>query len=805
MYPYEDHYFMKYGDDGMSAIKAYDRAMDDASLMMSQSGSRLAGTWNIEGPGNLGARINTIAVNPNNPNNILLGYSEGGIYRTTNGGTTWTPVFDDKRRTSIGSIVFDPTNPNIVYVGTGDPNVSGFPFIGEGVYKSIDNGVTWNKVGLESTRIISNMYVSPQNPQTIYASAMGIPFLKTADRGFYKSTDGGSSWNKSLFINDSTGVSDFVVHPQNDQIIYALGWNRIRSHRKGIVSGPDAKVYKSTNGGTTWEILTGGLPQGNYSRLGIDISKSNPNILYVTYVDASTLNITEIYKTNNAGLTWDALPTNDLPGVTGGFGWYFGKIKINPVDPDDIFILGVSLIRSRDGGTTWDDADDFNVHADKHDLQFAGGSLFLATDGGAYKSTDNSDSWRDIENIPTTQFYRVGYNPHRPDLYYGGAQDNGTSGGNRSTINNWDRLFGADGFQPLFDAQDPNIVYAETQNGGLWVSDDGGNNWGQLNEGIMMESVNWDAPFVMDENDSKIMITGTTKVYKRTTGEIGSWTAISSTLTNPQANYLRKNISALAISPFDHKKMMVGTSEARIWVTKDDGANWIRCLSPILPDRYVSSVAFSKHWPDRIYATYSGYKDNDDSPHILMSNDFGVTWQTIAKNLPNFAINKLLVLPSKADILDDVLAIATDAGVYFRQYPSSSNSAWDRVGDNMPLVAVYDVGYNPVRNELVAGTFAKSIQSFDLDQIGYTVGVKDVKSSLDAKIQPSVSSNYTTIKLGDGIDKAMCTVYNAYGNVVLHTKVRNDDEIQTAAWKSGVYYIIIKKGSVSKTLKYLKI
>ena len=473
LYPGEDHFFDKQFPFSTFSWNAYREALRDVKQFRDLASNRSSGEWVVEGPGNIGARINTIAIHPTNDQIILVGFSEGGIFKTINGGQDWYPVFDDQVKLSIGDITFDVQNPQIVYAGTGDPNISGFPFVGNGLYKSVDGGESWSYLGLSEVGIISQIRVSPDNSQEILVGAMGLPFIKNEHKGLYKSSDGGISWKKILFINDSTGVIDLVMHPTNKNILYATSWNRIRNNSKSLVSGPDGKIFRSVDGGLQWEELTNGLPTGPVSRIGIDIAKSNPNILYAAYTHPSTYNLEGIYKSTDGGDSWQPLPIYEptlasLPrSLYGGFGWYFGKIRINPDNPDDVFILGVDMYRSQDGGINWSLAVPpwwtYEVHADKHDLVFKNGNIYLATDGGLYRSeVSSTDNWQDIENIPATQFYRVAHNPHTPDFYYGGAQDNGSTGGNAALINEWGRIYGGDGFQMAFNPDSPFIFYASS-------------------------------------------------------------------------------------------------------------------------------------------------------------------------------------------------------------------------------------------------------------------------------------------------------------------------------------------------------
>jgi photosystem II stability/assembly factor-like uncharacterized protein len=794
LYPSEDYFMLKQYPESTFHINAYENALKEAYRFTDVSVHRSPGEWVVQGPGNIGARANCIAVNPKDPNHMLIGFSEGGLFLTKNGGSSWRPVFDDKIKLSIGDIEFNPLNPDIIYAGTGDPNVSGYPFIGDGLYKSCDGGETWEYSGLAETHIISQIRISRQNPDVMYVSAMGIPFIKNTNRGVYKSNDGGKSWKNILQINDSTGVSDLVIHPQNHNIVFATGWNRIRSNKKSLVSGPDARIFRSLDGGLSWEKLQGGLPADASSRIGIDISYSNPNILYACYAHPTNFNLKGIYRSEDGGNSWNSLPVGQgsgvEPGIYGGFGWYFGKIRINPENPDDVFLLAVDLYRSKDGGKSWTSAAPpwwtYEVHADKHDLVFNNNTIYLTTDGGAYRSPVASVAWTDIENIATTQFYRVGINPHEPELYYGGAQDNGTSGGNQATIDAWSRIYGGDGFQPVFHPTNKDIFYAETQNGGIVVTRDGGQNFSGATEGIASaDPRNWDMPLMMSYHNSEVLYAATDRVYRNTTGADVLWKPVSGNLTDPASDFLRHNISTFHESPVNPDQLAAGTSDGLVWVSKNGGASWDK-VSGNLPVRYVSCVQFSPG--GNLYVAYTGYRDNDNTPYLYMSDDLGKTWRSFQGDLPKVAINNVLILPMDQDIVDRVIVVATDAGVFYSAY---AGQEWFRMGNNMPFVPVYDVDYNPLTNKLVAGTFGRGIQSFDLSQIGYgLVNTNEEQSSAEVRLKSNIILPGQSLEFTNGgHEEVLYTIINSQGQVIRSGKTeRHQTTICPGIMPAGIYY-----------------
>ena len=564
-YPYEDFFLQKSFPDDAPNIDAIESAFRQIkqSELYRNAPAGFDEPWITQGPGNIGARINTVAVHPLSEQIIYAGFSDGGVFKTTNGGQSWTPIFDEQNFLAIGDVVIDPHNSETIYVATGDHNISGFPFIGDGLYRSKDGGQTWQHLGLRDQRIISKVIIDPTNKDIIYAACMGLPFERNRDRGLYKSIDGGQSWEQVLFISEQTGVIDLIMDPNDSKTLYAAGWDRIRNNKESTVRGENADIYKTTDGGQTWQELYGNLPKGVNTRIGLANSKMNSNVLYAMYVDnelegdceGTGYNLKGIYKSIDFGATWTPIPTdlqaNGLPcNALGGFGWYFGKLRVNPNDDNDLFLLGVDLWRTKDGGQSWFRATpnwwDYNVHADKHDLVFtAANNFLLATDGGLYKADINNENWEDLENIPATQFYRVAYNPNFPDWYYGGAQDNGTTGGNRLGINEWPRIYGSDGFQPVFHPTNPNKFYVETQRGGIRVTEDGGKNFRSATAGIDGEdSRNWDMPYLMSSHNPDVLYVGTDRVYRSETDTIPFWNPISERLTENENDFRDHNISA---------------------------------------------------------------------------------------------------------------------------------------------------------------------------------------------------------------------------------------------------------------------
>jgi len=800
--PAEHLFIQRAYPDSKPDIRAYEQALYSIKQQVNLRADAPQGfdaEWIQQGPGNIGARVNTVTVNPQNENIMYAGFSGGGLFRTTNGGADWAPIFDDQAFLSIGDVVIDPNDTNTIYVGTGDPNISGHPSIGDGVYKSTDAGNTWTNIGLKEQRITSKIIPHPTDSKTLYVSTMGIPFEPTNDKGLYKTTDGGENWSQILFVNDSTGIIDMVMDPTDPDILYAAAWTRVRNNFVSIAESDEAQIWKTTDGGENWEVLEGGLPTTVESRIGLAISPTNPQKIYALYVDGDGYNVEGVFKTTDGGANWENLNTGfDLDGVLGGFGWYFGKIRVNPINDEEVYILGVDLHRSNDGGSTWELATPiwwyYEVHADKHDLIFTpSGDMILATDGGLYKSGNGGTDWTDIENIPTTQFYRTAYNPHAPDLYYGGAQDNGTTGGNADF--DWVRLWDGDGFHLEFHPTNPDLYFVESQYGNLYAVL-GEYDWYDLTAGFdENERRNWDMPYILSASNPDQMYAGAQRVYRNTNSYLGSWEPISDNIVGEEG--YKPSISTVAESPVNTDYLYAGTTNGKVWHSSDTGATWVN-ISAGLPERYVTATKPSPLNEATIYVTVSGYKYNDFIPHVHRSDDRGTTWTDISGNLPQVAVNDIFIYPETGDSL---LFVATDGGVYATL---DAGENWDRLGSNMPIIKVNDLAWNEAKNEIVAATFARSIQSFPIDSIlvdedNMSVAVENttlLKPQLD--IFPNPATDYINVHFNN-IEQgktAKIAIIDTQGKLVNETSSdtfgKVNKRINISDLASGMYFVKIK-------------
>ena len=782
----------------------------------SRSHRGLDAPWKIEGPGNIGGRVNTIAVHPLNPDIILLGYSQGGIYRTENGGIDWIPVFDDQVSLAISHITFDPHNPDRVYATTGDVNISGYPFLGSGIYRSDDAGLSWSNIGLNETGVLSKVAVDPANANIIYVGSMGYPSQKGIEKGFFRSIDGGQSWDKTLTIDDSTGIIDLVTDPVQPGRVFASGWTRIRSNKISTSIGPGTCLYRSEDYGATWENLVNELPGDNHSRTSVDISADGT--LFMSYIgvpqniDCSgyTESLKGLFKSNDGGSTWDTISTDGFDGVPCdlffGFGWYFEVVKVNPENSLDISLLGVDMYRTLDGGQTWFPSAPpwwtYEVHADKHELVFAAGEMYLGTDGGVYKCpSDQSLPWVDMENIPSTQFYRTAFNPHIPDQYVGGAQDNGTSSGNANGINDWLRLFGGDGFQPLFDPTEPLWSYCLTQYGDLYWSQDDGNSFNSLGDGISGTSF-WDMPLVMSSHDPKILFCGTNTVYRIDMRDLSpTWISISPDLTKGERLLGNRYpaITAIAQSDLDSNRLYAGTQDGLIWTTPDGGMNWTN-ITEGTPGNFVTCITPSTINPNVVFVTYSGYRDNDHTPYIFRSDNAGETWVPLGVNIPMAGVNNLYIFPGWND---EIIFVGTDGGVYVS---FNSGSQWERLGGNFPYMPVYDVDFNPVENTIIAATFSRGLMTFPVDELDLVSAVDPIDPQGEfVKIYPTIVKDFFTISVdanNDSYNKnSLISIINQNGAVIQTASIELNEVNKVVYLEPGIppglYYVKLQLNSRS--------
>lgn len=776
---------------------AYDNIMQEAKAFNANHAIRSGWAWDVAGPLNINGRVNAIAINPSNTNEMYSGTAFGGIFKTTNGGSTWMPIFDDQPNLPIGALAIDPNTTTTVWAGTGDNNISGTCYTGGGIYMSTDAGSTWTHKGLANTFIVSKIIVDPTNSNTIYAATMGSPFTASTNRGLYKTTNGGTTWSQLLFINDTTGVIDLIMDPNDENTLYAASFTRMRTSERSTYHSTQCKIYKTTNGGTSWTTLSGGLPTGDIGRIGLAISATNSNVLYAIIASASS-SVEGVYKSTDGGTTWITKNSTDLETFGtcySSFGWYFGKIHVNPANDNIIYVYGVDKFISYDGGDSWTlfapDWSTYEVHADGHDLAFIDdNSIVLATDGGLYKTDNNGTSWTDIDNMPTTQFYRVTHMPMSDQTFYGGAQDNGTIGGNKFNSPSWAWVWGGDGFKFYANPLDTMLQYYATQYGGIYYNDWG--SYGTLNAGFTgSERFNWDTPYMLDRFDPSIIYLGTESMHMMTGAPYGFFTPISSDLTDGPVLplYDGNTITTIDQNYFNQNTLYAGTSDAHVWVTTSGGSTWTD-VSTGLPNRYVTSVAASPNTTGNVYVTFSGYRIDDNSPHIFKSTNNGATWTGIQGDLPNFAINDVLILPGD----ENHIIVGTDAGVY---HTIDGGISWEPLGTGMPMVAVSELELNADKTILAAATFGRGIQVLDMSTVLSNTS-HDAKATFT--IFPNPTANTLTIELIQTTPLDAVDIFSLSGQKMVHAKLHGKStQIDLQLLPKGTYLVNITGTKWNKT------
>lgn len=774
--------------------------------------------WEFIGPVNVGGRVVDIEFNPQNPDIIYAGFATGGVFKSTDTGANWFPVFDDQAVLTVGDIAIDPLNPDIIYVGTGEANGGHNNFPGGGVFKSTDAGLNWSYLGLYETVSIGRILVHPANTNIIYLAAIGSYFSPNPQRGLYKSTNGGVTWNQSLFVSDSTGAIDIIMDPSNPDNMMAAMWERVRRPTSSHLYGPSSGIYKTTDGGNNWSLIPSGagLPNPsaeNVGRIGLTISQSNPEIVYALYTDG--YDIISLFKSTDFGGSWTDVDTdNELNGGTGGFSWYFGQVRVHPTNPDIVYVLDVSFMRSSNGGNNW--TENYQTHVDHHALAFNPtdpDNLVLGNDGGINFSNDAGVNWGPHIQIPATQFYEIGLDANNSLAYYGGTQDNGTNRTLDGGLNNWQHIYGGDGFYVIVDFNNSNIIYAESQFGNLGKSTNGGNNFFDATNGINSgEPTNWDTPVVMDPNNSTVLYYGTNYLY-RTTNGAGSWSKVSPELTDYSGGRLG-TITTIAVAPSNSDVIYVGTDDSHIWVSPDNAANWIE-ISDGLPIRWVTRVAVDPTNENIVYATFNGLKWKDPQPHVFRSTDMGATWSDISGNLPDAPVNAFAV----DNLNPQKIYLGSDVGMYFS---FNSGQSWYVLGEGLPVLPVGDIEIHASTNELVAGTYGRSMYKIDLDL------VSDIES--DSEILPEnfiLEQNYpnpfnptTKIKFSIpniGTQRAVSVqlkVYDVLGNeiatLINEEKSAGNYEVEFSSHSgagrnlpSGIYFYSLAAGNYSETKKML--
>ncbi|MEZ4886117.1 MAG: hypothetical protein R3E32_15385 [Chitinophagales bacterium] len=664
--------------------------------------------WTFAGPTNIGGRITDVVMPANDLNTIFAAAATGGVFKSTNQGKSWQPIFDDQLSLSIGALTIAPSDAATLYVGTGEPNGGGgsITYDGIGVFKSQNGGETWQYMGLEKSRNIGRIAVNPKDKNRLFVAAMGGLFANNPERGLFRSENGGKEWEKVLYVSDSTGCVDVVIHPTQPDTLFAAMWERTRRPDHRQYGGKTSGLYRSLDGGDSWQQLTNGLPRYDVGRIGVQISASNPSIAYAIYASEDG-DFKGVFRTDNHGDSWRQVNDKDLVEMYITYGWWFGNIRIDPNNPDIVYALGLDIWKSVDGGETWlNTSAEQGVHVDQHGLVIhPQNSQFLVSgnDGGVHTSMDGGETWQHLQNLPITQFYSCAIDPKNPDKLYGGSQDNGVIRTGFAAPNKWEQILSGDGFQVLVDHENSDYIYAGHQYGNWYRAVDGGDTFVPCMEGIdPFDRKNWNTPIVQDLEDVRILYFGANRLYKSYDRGL-SWKPMSSDMTDGPStgNLMYGTITTIAVAASQTEVLYVGTDDGNVWNTQDGGKTWA-FLSQSLPKRWVSAIAVNHKNPNIAYLTFSGYRQADYTPHIFRTEDGGKTWIDISSNIPEAPINAVVIDPKD----EQTLYVASDLGVFVTH---NLGQSWGMLGSNLPNVPVMDLDLHEKTGKLVAATYGRGI------------------------------------------------------------------------------------------------
>ncbi|MCE1202878.1 MAG: YCF48-related protein [Bacteroidia bacterium] len=692
--------------------------------------------WRGIGPAFTSGRVSTIAVNPENTSEYYVGAGSGHIWKTVNNGTTFTPIFDNYGAYAIGYIAIDPNNTQVVWAGTGENTHQRALGYGNGVYRSDDGGRSWKNMGLKESRQIGKIIIDPRNSDVVYVAAEGSVWGPGGDRGLYKTTDGGKTWERVLYISENTGVNHITIDPRNPDVLYATSEQRRRHFFTKIGGGPESAVYKTVDGGKTWNKLTNGLPSGHVGGGSIEVSPANPDIVYFI-VEASD-GKGGFYRSTNKGASWSKMSDYTSSGQ------YFNMIVPDPVNPDKVFALDVVSRVTYDGGRTWKNLGLNKRHVDDHCLWIDPRDTrhwTIGGDGGLYETFDDGEHFVFKSNLPITQFYRVNVDNSEPFYWvYGGTQDNNSFGGpSRNTSSagvasdEWVVTLGGDGFWQAIEVDNPNIVYSAYQYGNIFRYDKASGERIKIKpepgKGELHYRWNWDAPFILSRHNKTRLYMGAERLF-RSNDRGDSWETISGDLTRNEdrnqfkvmgkfwpSNAVAKDLStsqwgtivSLAESPIKEGLLYVGTDDGLIQVTEDDGKTWRKAGSfPGVPEyTYVSDVFPSRFDENVVFASFNNIKNDDFKPYLLKSSDKGRTWVSIAANLPK---NETVHTVAQDFINPDLLFVGTEFSFYFSV---DGGKTWVKHNPGLPDIPVRDIAIQERENDLVLATFGRGFYILD--------------------------------------------------------------------------------------------
>ncbi len=700
-------------------------------------------TWRSVGPANMGGRISDIAVVEKTPTTIYLATGTGGLFKTTNNGTTWSGIFDDQAVASIGAVTVWQKNPNVVWVGTGEANSRNSSSWGNGVYRSLDGGGSWEHMGLAATSTISQVLIDPGDSNTVYVAALGRLWGENAERGVFKTTDGGKTWSHVLRVDARTGACDLAMDPGNPRTLYAALYARRRTPWSYTAGGTTGGIFRSTDGGATWAKLTNGLPAST-GRIGLDVFRKNPRTVYAVVESDDGGRHAEFSSWSSGGGVFRSLDGGDSWTRLSEFTprpFYFSEIRVQPDTTARVYLLGVDLWVSDDGGKSFTTGFAKSIHPDCHAMWIDPSNVqrvLLGTDGGFYQSYDRARTWDFHNNLAIGEFYNVAVDMREPYFIYGGLQDNQSWGGpsatrwapdtfgeakpNGITNADWFDLGGGDGFHVAADPSDPNYVYFESQGGELARVNLATGKMRYLrpsnNEGQPRFRFNWNAPFVISPHDSTVLWMGGNHVF-RLTERGDEWERVSPDLTtqNPERMITGGSdaethctITSLAESPVAKGRLWAGTDDGKVWTSPDGASTWTDCTARIRgvpPGLYVSRVEASHHDARTAYVSFDGHRTDVFAPYVVVTRDGGASWTSVAGDLPRAEPVKVI---REGRWNPRLLFVGTEFGIY-RSLDGGAH--WVKMKNGLPTVAVDDIVIHPRDGDLVIGTHGRSVYVMD--------------------------------------------------------------------------------------------
>ena len=704
--------------------------------------------WKHIGPQLMSGRVTDIAKPLDQPFTFYVATASGGVWKTVNEGTTWTPIFDDAPSGSVGAIAVDPNDSKFVWVGLGEANIFRSTMAGTGVYLSSDSGETWEHKGLADSHHIARIVVHPQDSKTIFVAVSGHEYSENEERGVFRSNDGGASWKKVLYTDPRTGAIDLLLDPNDPNVVYASMWNRIRRSWSDPLPSSGNGIYKSTDGGESWHRLKNGLPpEKTNGRIGIAISNQNSQRIYALIDSHEVARKAEegetdaygrprkdvirgavVYRSDDGGENWSQVSKNGrrMQRLFSTYGWVFGQIRVDPNNDDTVYALGVPLMKSVDGGQTFKALISRRLHGDHHALWIDPTNsdyLLNGNDGGINISYDGGSNWKDLDNLPVVQFYNVAIDNQTPFNVYGSIQDNGSWRGpsnhrpGRNEQINWRRVPGGEASYMQVDPENQALFYSASFYGAIMRSNLESGKTDRIvpeaEEGGDRLRGQWLAPFQLSPHNSSVIYHGMQYVF-RSLNRGESWERISPDLTHndpeKQGNISFATITTISESPLKFGLVYAGTDDGRVHVTKDSGLNWTEIVKDLPPFKWVSRVVASKFEEGTVYLTLNGKRDNDFQVYVYRSKDYGETWDDVGAGIPGGPVNVLI----EDQRSSDVVMVGTDMGVYVT---TDGCESWQVLGSELPITFVHDMKLHQRDKKLVIATHGRGMFTLDVDKL----------------------------------------------------------------------------------------